>query len=306
MLSIAICTFNRVEQLVLLLDQLCLMHEWLEENTEILIIDNNSTDKTIDLIQPFSKLLPLHVFKETQQGLAHARNKAIVEFKGEALLFFDDDITVSLETLESYLQALQVYSDASFFGGKIYVDWQGDVPIWLKSDDLVLLNGLFGQYDLGNLDIVYGDNHMLPFGANFMLRRSLIEQVGIFDTRLGVIGNAIGRGEETDYFNRAQKKELTGMYIAGAPVGHRFQKERINLVYLYRYGIEKGRSEVLVSNRSSNKNCVTVMLNSLFFILRGIFQLMKFRRDRFYQCIINTGIEYGFWSETKKRKVNYD
>jgi len=127
----------------------------------------------------------------------------------------------------------------------------------------------------------------------------LIERVGLFDTRLGVVGQQIGRGEETDYFRRAQQLGFSGLYSAKAVVGHRFQIERLNSFYLYRYGIEKGRALVLVDRMLEPRDTVKFILSSLSFFVRGIFQLLKGRRDRFYQCLINIGIERGLWNESK-------
>ena len=303
MLSIAICTYNRVEQLRVLLNQFVQFNDGLKLNIEILIIDNNSQDATPEMVNKFSSVLPISFFKEPEQGLACARNRAIIEYKGDALLFVDDDVSITLGAIQAYSEALKKYPDTDFFGGKINIDWQGDVPNWLKSDDLVLLNGLFGKYDLGSNNLEYGGQHMLPFGANFILRRQLIDKVGSFDIALGVKGQAIGRGEETDYFNRACELNFKGMYIAAAEVGHRFQRDRVNLAYLYRYGIQKGRARVLVGNEASHKPFFLVLCSMLNFSSRGLFQLLKCRRDRFYQCVINSGIEYGFWRETKQSKV---
>lgn len=299
MLSIAICTYNRSESLSVLLNQLSEQHEWLASNAEIIVVDNNSSDDTIDVLKKYQTLLPLCVFTETEQGLAAARNRAIGEYKGNALLFFDDDVSINLQTLESYKELLELKPSFDFFGGKIVVDWQGKRPRWLQSNDLVLLNGLFGSYDLGHEGLAYKGGIQLPFGANFMLRRSLIDKVGLFNTRLGVIGAGIGRGEETDYFRRAQRMGFNGFYSGLASVGHRFQKERINIPYLLRYGVEKGRAIVLVDQVQRNFSAINMVVAMANFAIRGLYQVVKGRRDRFYQCVINIGIQRGLWRESR-------
>lgn len=297
MLSIAVCTYNRAEQLTVLLDQFIGFSDWLNEHAELIIIDNNSSDHTQELLASYQQKINLRIFCEMEQGLAAARNRAINEFNGDAILFLDDDVTVSLRTFESYCRALKEHGNIDFLGGKIIVDWQGATPQWLKSDDLVLLNGLFGKYDLGDENIEYSDQMAMPFGANFVLRRKLINSVGLFDVRLGVIGQQIGRGEETDYFKRAVKLGFSGLYCARAEVGHRFQKERVNIPYLYRYGFEKGRAAYLIDHARST----SYLARSFGFFIRGLYQLLKGRRDRFYQCVINIGIMRGVYTESMQR-----
>ncbi|NND00369.1 MAG: glycosyltransferase [Gammaproteobacteria bacterium] len=296
MLSIAICTYNRARQLQDLLENLSMIdRSWLCERTEILVIDNNSADETNEVTSRFSGQLPLSVFCEPNQGLAHARNRALQEFAGPAILFIDDDVTITQDTLQCYMNALEENPDIGYFGGRISVDWQGQKPTWLMSDDLVLLNGLFGQHDLGNSDLPYDDQPLSPYGANFVLRRSLIRQLGSFNTDLGVKGDSIGRGEETEYFQRARAAGARGQYLAGAEVGHRFQIGRLSIAYLYRYGIEKGRSEVLLAKKVSHAWAADFS----GFLVRGVYQLLRGRRDRFYQCVINLGITRGRFMQTK-------
>ena len=294
--SICICTYNRANELKRLLSQLEIMSEWLSEHAELIVINNNSSDHTAEVLENFQNKLNVKVFEEKRQGLSHARNRALKEFKGNALLFLDDDVSVSLASLETYRQLLKNRDDIDYFGGKIVVDWQGEKPQWLKSNDLVLLNGLFGEYDLGDENIEYTDDMMTPFGANFILRRSLIDKVGVFDIKLGVIGDGIGRGEESDYFNRARTLGFNGLYCADALVGHFFQKERVGTFYLYRYGIEKGRAAYYLDGIRLNKWA----MRSFGFLIRGIFQLIKCRRDRYYQCVINMGIARGLCQESQQ------
>ena len=300
MLSIVVCTYNRADTLAVLLNDFELLSVWLSKHAELIIIDNNSSDDTQELLNKYQNCLDLRIFCEPKQGLAAARNRALSEFNGNAILFLDDDVSISLDSLNSYLELLAERKDVAYVGGKISVDWQGDAPQWLKSNDLVLLNGLFGQYDLGHDNLDYSDQCATPFGANFLLRRELINQVGEFDTRLGVIGQQIGRGEETDYFKRARHLGFKGMYCAKAEVGHRFQKERINLRYLYRYGIEKGRAAVLIDGKISNEGTFKLFIRVVSFLFRGLWQLIKGRLDRFYQCVINVGILVGARRESDK------
>jgi glycosyltransferase involved in cell wall biosynthesis len=264
---------------------------------EVVVINNNSTDQTQQVIDRFADKLPISCHFESVQGLAVARNTALKQSKRNAIVFFDDDVLITSQTLIAYKKMLKRYPEHYYFGGKISIIWPNTKPRWLKSDDLSLLNGLFGYYSLGEQNRVYDKNLNGPYGANFVLRRSILNIVGEFNERLGVSGTSIARGEETEYFKRAQDAACSGLYCADAEVGHRFQIERITIPYLFRYGIEKGRAELALS-KSSRKNWIG---DSLLFSLKALLQLIKGRRDRFYQCIINLGIIRGLYLATIQR-----
>lgn len=286
-ISIAICTYNRAAELRKTLDSLRLVSDELLPGDEIIVVNNNSVDQTNGVIHEFDEYLPIRAVNEGEQGLSAARNCALRLFKADAIIFFDDDVTVSAGCLTAYRSKIFSNTRASFFGGRIDVDWQGNTPDWYSDERLPMIDGLIGRYELGGGEVFYPPEDHLPFGANFALHRSLIERVGFFDANLGVKGSGIGRGEESDYFQRAIASGFTGCYLFDALVAHRFQTERISIAYLFRYGIEKGRA--LEPNTSNKPWLVSASAQ----MLRGFFQLLKGRRDRLYQCVINMGVAKG-------------
>ena len=314
-LTLAICTYNRADLLRVLLENLVQVFDspavGARESCDVLVVDNHSTDHTADLLQEFASNLPLTMAREERQGLAYARNRALRCFSGDAILFLDDDVSIDPESVAVYLQALDAFPQYDYFGGPIDVDWQDNRPRWLKSNDLVLLNGLFGQYRPSPHDLEYSEEVLGPYGANFLLRRRLCGRVEHFDTRLGVRGNCPGRGEETDYFLRARRIGARGLYLHEAAVRHRFQTERLNITYLYRYGIAKGKASgdaAMSPGGCATGGCATggwatggwatgswakEGRAAAGFLIRGLWQLARGRVDRFYQCIINIGIIRG-------------
>lgn len=287
-ISIAICTYNRAQSLEETLQQLVNVGEFLSQD-ELIIVDNNSSDNTAEVVKDYRDSLPIHYVFEAKQGLSAARNRALREFKHDLLVFIDDDITIDKGLIHTWRQAVNLQHH--FFGGRIHVDWQGGKPYWLKSDNLPLLNGLLVKYDLGDLGLEYDNNTLLPYGANFALRRALIEEVGQFNPNLGVNGTQIGRGEETEYFMRAMKAGYTGWYLPDAKAYHRLDTQRFGLAYLFRYGQQKGIAELRLKTSTRNGSVGAMLL----FGVKGIYQLLKCRKDRFYQCVINAGIEYALY-----------
>ena len=89
----------------------------------MLIVDNNCTDETANVVDAFRERLPIRRVRESRQGLAHARNRAVADFRGDVLLFTDDDVRFETGWLTGYRDAINRFPDADYFGGRILPDW---------------------------------------------------------------------------------------------------------------------------------------------------------------------------------------
>ena len=123
MISICICTYNRSESLRRTLDSLAKQNDIDSDAVEVLIVDNNCTDSTANVVEAFRERLPIRRVTESRQGLAHARNRAVAEFRGDVLLFTDDDVRFEPGWLAAYQDAIRRFPDADYFGGRILPDW---------------------------------------------------------------------------------------------------------------------------------------------------------------------------------------
>src|SRR5512143_3629003 len=85
--TIAICTRNRAALLARTLDALQ-GQKGLDAADEILVVDNNSTDSTPQVVSAHANVRYLC---ETQTGIAFARNRAASEGRGAWLIYLDDD-----------------------------------------------------------------------------------------------------------------------------------------------------------------------------------------------------------------------
>src|SRR5215467_13006973 len=109
MISVCICTYNRSKSLRRTLESLVEQNDLDFGALEILIIDNNCTDDTSDVVDAFQKKLPIRRITESCQGLSHARNRAVVEFQGDVLLFTDDDVRLEPSWFAAYLDAIRLF-----------------------------------------------------------------------------------------------------------------------------------------------------------------------------------------------------
>ena len=103
--TVAICTWNRAHLLRQTLEQLTGVRipdglQW-----EVLVIDNNSTDDTQQVIRKFDEVLPIRSVMEAVPGQCNARNRALVESDSELILWTDDDVLVAPDWIEEFVRA---------------------------------------------------------------------------------------------------------------------------------------------------------------------------------------------------------
>lgn len=92
-LSIIIPTYNRSNMLKIVLDDILKQKD--VNDYEVLVIDDNSTDKTKDLVMNYHKQYPhIKYFKNTGNGQRDGKKTWIEMAKWEYITFFDDDIEI--------------------------------------------------------------------------------------------------------------------------------------------------------------------------------------------------------------------
>ena len=71
---------------------LALQSQDIDRTTEIIIVDNNSTDRSFEIAQNFARIPNITVVNQSQsQSVAATRNKGIKLANGEILAFIDGD-----------------------------------------------------------------------------------------------------------------------------------------------------------------------------------------------------------------------
>lgn len=243
MISAIVCTYNREKYILECLA--CLMSGSLD-NLEVIVVDNNSTDRTAELVKGFlakNPEFPGRYVLETRQGLSNARNRGISEAEGDILVFLDDDALCYPGYMDKLKEAMAANPEAGAFGGRIHPAFEdGNVPKWLCRWSNSWVSGL----DLGDRDKVFRKGKF-PIGANMGFRRRVLEECGVFNPELGrSAGNLIG-GEEKDLFNRVRAKGYAISYFHNVEVAHMIPPSRTTLDYVRRFADGVGQSEKIRS-----------------------------------------------------------
>ena len=161
---------------------------------EIIVVDNNSVDGSIDLINQKFKDIVLISNKENT-GFSVANNQGIKIAKGENILLLNPDTVVQEDTFTKCLEFLDNNQDAGALGVKMY-DGNGrflpeskrGLPTpgvaFYKIFGLSAIfpqSRIFGKYHLGYLSM--NENHKVDVlsGAYMLIRKKVLDEVGLLD-----------------------------------------------------------------------------------------------------------------------------
>lgn len=259
-LTFAICTYNRADYLDDTLNSL-LYQSPTDEKVELLIIDNNSTDPTREVIRKYQELTdkddkPIRYIKETNQGLSHARNRAISEAEAPYIVFLDDDVHATPSLIPAWISFFSEHPNAVAAGGKIHVQFDAPRPPWMSHFLLPLL----GYHDLGDSLKTYPKNKY-PFGGNMGFKKSIFDKLGTFNTELGRKGKSLNAGEEKELFQRIRSYSADIYYLPDAFLYHRVDKNRLTVDYIKKQALGLGQS---MSLRLHNASLLQKGTNWLF------------------------------------------
>jgi glycosyltransferase involved in cell wall biosynthesis len=240
-ISVIVCTFNRCATLAKALESLVASTLEKSVDWEVLVVDNNSSDQTRQVVEDFRRQDPsrFRYLFEPQPGKSHALNAGIRHAKGEILAFMDDDVTVELNWLHNLTAALQ-NDEWAGAGGRILPEWRCSPPRWLPREGRYALAPLVA-FDLGSEP---GQLKEPPFGTNMAFRREMFEKFGGFRTDLGPRPGSEIRNEDTEFGGRLLSAGERLRYEPSAVVYHPVPENRIQKKYFLAWWFDKARADI--------------------------------------------------------------
>jgi glycosyltransferase involved in cell wall biosynthesis len=130
-ITVILCTFNRCATLAKALSSVAASALPESVQWEVLVVDNNSTDRTRAVVEEICSRHPgrFRYLFEARQGKSYALNTAVQTALGDLLAFVDDDVTVEPTWLHKLSAALQDSKWAGV-GGRILPEEAFSPPHW--------------------------------------------------------------------------------------------------------------------------------------------------------------------------------
>lgn len=207
---------------------------------EVIVVDNASTDGSVSNIGKNYPSVRL-IVNERNLGFAAANNRGIQQASGRYVLLLNPDTEVLNGALQKTVAFMAANENASIVGCRLLYSSGALQPsarsfptvgnIFFESTFLYLLfprSRVFGRYYMTWFD--YRTNLEVDWlcGAFLMIRRELIEAIGILDERFYIYT------EEVDYCFRAREAGFHVWFFAGSEILHHWGGPRVtnkHLVY---------------------------------------------------------------------------
>ncbi|WP_348759547.1 glycosyltransferase [Candidatus Methylocalor cossyra] len=239
-LTFAVCTYNRSQRLPPLLERM--RAQQCSVPFEVLVVDNNSTDDTRAVVARVAATpgTPVRYVREGQQGIPHARNRALAEAMGsDFLVFIDDDELPHPGLLEAAVQAL-TREGARCVGGKVKVRIpDGLRPKWL-ADNLL---GFLAEVDYGHKAFWIKDSSTPVWTANIAYDMRLFRDDPQlrFDPRFNRRGHGVGGGSDAVMFQALLERGTPIRYCPDMVVDHYVETWRLHRRYFLKLHFTSGR-----------------------------------------------------------------
>lgn len=178
-LSVVVPTFNEEEVIGECLERLS---RQLDHILEVVVVDNNSTDKTVDIVATFTeRFSEIRMISESRQGLVFARNAGLDAATGPAVARIDSDTLVPPEWAKTIVEFLQGDTEkhwAALCGrGEAYGLPYGDAVSSLKERLRPLQSKRASRDRSGSAPKQQVKDVPVLYGSNMVLRRETWLQV---------------------------------------------------------------------------------------------------------------------------------
>ncbi|HEY2472010.1 MAG TPA: glycosyltransferase family 2 protein [Terracidiphilus sp.] len=252
-ISVIVCTYNRCELLRDALETIARSEMPKESTWEVIVVDNNSNDKTREVVETVSRCFPnrFSYLFEGRGGKSYALNTGVQKARGDILAFVDDDVAVQPTWLHNLTAKLHGNQLAGV-GGRTLPGESVSFPDWLTLRGPYGLGGILAaMFDLGDEPMVLD---RAPYGANMAFRKAMFDRYGGFRTDLGPSPDrSIPRpNEDTEYGRRLMAAGERILYEPAAVAHHPVPVDRIRKQYFLDWWFDYGRASSREVGRKPN------------------------------------------------------
>ena len=169
LVSVVTATYNMADYIVETLDAI-LDQDYL--NIESIIIDDGSTDNTMEVLAPYLNDPRVRVIRQENAGQTVAKNHGIAEAKGEFVAFCDADDTWRKDKLSLQIPKFENPEVGAVFSDIFFIDANGEI---IHDQHMKRVGGRI----TGPLLI----DNFIPF-LTIVVRADILEEVNGFDEKL--------------------------------------------------------------------------------------------------------------------------
>lgn len=248
-----------------------------QEDFEVIVIDNGSTDDTKEVTNSFKSSIKNLVYHyDERPGLHVGRHAGLKLAQSDILVYADDDIIAFPSWLKSICESFED-SSVVLVGGKDLPKYEANPPFWVKEKWYKLCEFGHCMFELSLIDFGEAIKEISPsyvFGCNFAIRKEILKETKGFHPDGMPFEKIEYRGDGESFVSRYIKQNgLKTIYNPGASVYHIVTKDRMTLDYFKKRAFCEGVEKSYAAKRYGVKrNPVKAMLSKIY---RGCRQLFS-------------------------------
>ncbi len=275
LISAIICTHNRAEYLAKAIQSL-VDQRTPEDQYEIIIVDNCSTDSTKEAVEQFSSVNNIRYIYESTLGLSYARNTGWRKARGKYVAYLDDDAIACPTWLDKILEVFETVTPRpGCVGGRVYPIWEGPRPTWLSDWLLHCLPVM----DWSDTPHVLDDLRMEWLaGANIAFPTDLLKSLGGFTSELDRVGNSLLSSGDVFLEKQIMKVGYSCFYHPDIAIKHHVFESRLNQSWFTRRYYWQGVSDAvmqILQERPSTLRRLRLAVSKAVILVRSPKSVMK-------------------------------
>ena len=246
--SVIVATHNRASRLRETLEVLLAQKTPASLGWEILVVDNGSTDGTLEVFRTMAMRAPgrLRYVSEPRLGKSRAVNAGIAVARGAVIALTDDDVSPADDWVATAATVLD-RRGVDGAGGRILPRWEAEPPSWLVGNRRLLDYLAIMDFDRPAMLPVPVGSYPQVWGANMVYRRTALQALGGFDTALGPVGGRRFCDEDVDIVRRMLQSGREMAYDPALTVFHRVPRARLRRAYFRRVMWDMGEGKALAA-----------------------------------------------------------
>ena len=243
-ISVLVSTRNRCRQLQSLLKELEAARACAGVATEIIVVDNGSTDGTAELLDGWQAEAPSRIrLSEPQAGKSRALNRALQRAASPLLAFTDDDVIVPENWLADVHAFFREHPEYAAAMGRVQVP-----PTDADAEVMQLVEyypGIIPLLDAGTQCRDVED----MYGCNMAIRRQALTLAGGFNEQLGPGAN--GYCDDIELADRIRRAGMRIGYMPDALIFHSVDRSRLTLAAFREYQLRCARGRYVMDPQPS-------------------------------------------------------
>jgi GT2 family glycosyltransferase len=203
---------------------------------EVILVDNGSTDGSIEYLQSHFTGFVRVLRNEKNLGFARGNNQGIKIARGKYIVLLNNDAKADRHWAEELVRAAEEDRQAGMLASKIYL--QGGQKIIDNVGHLIYRDGL--NRGRGRLEVDHGqfdqkEEVLFPSGCAALYRVEMLEEIGLFDE------DFFAYGDDTDLGLKGRLAGWKCLYVPQAIVHHRYSQSSGPYSPLKAFYVERNR-----------------------------------------------------------------